>query len=198
MSQTQNTITLAKQLVVAEPLAERSGYSYTLASWLSDMLVMVEARFGCRDQSYTILGIEFAADGPRIWFPGGRKHVVIQLQLVNAGSMIMALWQLAHECVHLISPNLSVATTVLEEGLCVVFQEQYVATRLGISIATQMSSYREAATLVSELLAFDSGAILALRQEQPTISSISSQLIQKHCPGIRIELADRLVAPFQK
>ena len=70
-------ININNDLLVTQCLP--NGYTWTLASRLEDMIYMAEELFGPRDQSYTMLGIEFVADGPRIWYPGDRKHIIIQL-----------------------------------------------------------------------------------------------------------------------
>ena len=41
------------------------------------MLNLAEAAYGPRDDSYTILGIEFENNAPRIWYPGNCKHIAI-------------------------------------------------------------------------------------------------------------------------
>ena len=52
-------INIDSDLLVAQRLPDGSGYTWTLASRLGEMLHMAEELFGPRDCSYTILGIEF-------------------------------------------------------------------------------------------------------------------------------------------
>ena len=52
------------KLAVADPLPAGNGYTWTLASRLGEMLKLAEERYGPRDAGYTILGVEFADDGP--------------------------------------------------------------------------------------------------------------------------------------
>lgn len=95
----------------------------------------LEALLGPRDRNYSLGGISFHIEGPEIFFPyNPTNSVVIRLgenalawwkKDANIGIRLMA-WQLAHECVHLIDPNFSPPTNVLEEGLATWFQDQKV------------------------------------------------------------------------
>jgi hypothetical protein len=89
-------------LVVAHPIP--NGFSWTMASRLGQMLGKVEATFGERDRTFTVLGIEFRDAVPQVWFPGNCGHIVIQLGLVAMQDSTRAMFQLAHECVHLLDP----------------------------------------------------------------------------------------------
>lgn len=46
-------------LVVARPLAGGSGYTWTMASRSGEILQTLEERYGPRDHSFTLLGVEF-------------------------------------------------------------------------------------------------------------------------------------------
>src|SRR5689334_1795982 len=50
--------------LIAQPL--RVGFTWTLVSRLGEMLKEIEGLLGKRDQSFTILGIEFQAEGPQL------------------------------------------------------------------------------------------------------------------------------------
>ncbi|MGZ3525685.1 MAG: hypothetical protein ACXU9L_12910, partial [Thermodesulfobacteriota bacterium] len=106
-------------LIIAFPCPPESGcaYTFTLASHLGQMLEMAEQRFGPRDRSYTILGFEFRAGLPQIWFPGDGMNVIVQLDSSSMNDPNLPLFQMAHECIHLLTPVLSANASVLEEGL---------------------------------------------------------------------------------
>jgi hypothetical protein len=80
-------------LIIAFPCPPESGspYSLTLASRLGHMLEMAEQRFGPRDKSYTILGFEFRAGLPQIWFPGDGMNVIVQLDSANLNDQNLPL-----------------------------------------------------------------------------------------------------------
>ncbi|MBD2472179.1 hypothetical protein [Nostoc sp. FACHB-145] len=110
-------------LVTANRLPSGSGYTWTLASRLGEMIELIEEQFGERDRSWTILGIEFCDTGPQTWFPGDCGHIIIQLGLSAKQDLVQALFQLAQSAVHLLDPVRS--ATVLEEGLATYFSLQY-------------------------------------------------------------------------
>jgi len=88
-----------------KPLAAGNAYAYTLTTMLGDFLDDLEARYGSRDRSYTLLGMEFCQDGPMIWYPHTRKDVVVMLSIGVALYPNNAIFELAHEAVHLLSPT---------------------------------------------------------------------------------------------
>jgi hypothetical protein len=97
------------------------GGSWTLTTHFGKMLSEAEELYGRRDMDWTPIGVEFCAcDVPRIWFPGGRKHVAIRLTLAALNDLNEALWQLAHETVHVLGP-VEGNTNNLEEGVATHF-----------------------------------------------------------------------------
>jgi hypothetical protein len=79
------------ELTTIEPallIARRweKGYTWTLPSRLGEMLALATQMFGPRDHGYTLLGIEFVADNPRLWYPG-EKDIIIQLDFAAAADM---------------------------------------------------------------------------------------------------------------
>ena len=87
-------------LFIAEPI--KGGFTYTLASRLGDILSLAEEKFGPRNPDFTILGVEFRDGVPQTWFPGNCKHIVVQLSLEAMHDEEQAVFQLAHETVHLL------------------------------------------------------------------------------------------------
>src|SRR5271155_2446368 len=88
---------------------------------VTDFLVEdIERLIGPRlsDQHYEFTGIYFASTHPRMeYHQDGFKHLTrIRLASGSLKDPGNALWQLAHECVHLITPA-SKVSTVLEEGV---------------------------------------------------------------------------------
>ena len=195
---TTDSVSVNRNLVVADELLERSGFTWTLASVLGSLLALAEERFGPRDSDYCLLGIEFAATGPQVWYPGNRKHIVIQLSLNSLTNVHSALYELSHECVHLLSPTGTKSANVLEEGLATLFSVEQMEKYYGVGWWSEKRNhaYFEAAAKVGELLALDNNVILQLRQEEATISSITSEMILRYCPAVSLELAERLSAKF--
>lgn len=195
---TNDSVSVNRNLIVADALLDRSGFTWTLASVLGTLLALAEERFGRRDANYCLLGVEFAAKGPQVWFPGDKKHIVIQLSLNSLTNDHSALFELSHECVHLLSPQEGRNATVLEEDLATFFSVEQMQKYYGVGWWSEKreSNYFEAATKVEKLLALDSNVICRLRQEESTISLITSEMILRHCPSAPEELAESLATRF--
>ncbi len=155
-------ININNDLLVTQCLP--NGYTWTLTSRLSDMLYMAEELFGPRDYSYTILGIEFVADGPRIWYPGNRKHIIIQLDPSAAMDMSRACYQMAHETIHLLAPSGGQNANNFEEGVACYFAAYYMAKKLNKpNWQATLPSYKRALELVTPLLNKDIYCVRRIR-----------------------------------
>lgn len=172
------------------------GFSWSLASRLGHMLRTAEERYGERDSSYTPLGVEFSPAGPQVWYPGNDRRVVIQLSLECLSDSGRAHYQLAHECIHLLSPSGSLGGTVLEEGLATCFSQDYVRKHLGLDWSPGDTRYVEARDLMRVLLDVDASSIKKLRKKQRSISSIGAQDIVSAYPAVGKELAVALTRQF--
>ncbi len=57
-----------------------NGHSWTITTKFGHILKTAEEKYGERDKSYTLLGIELTNQGnPQIWYPGNCKNVSIQI-----------------------------------------------------------------------------------------------------------------------
>jgi hypothetical protein len=189
-------IQVTQDLLVANPQGVPGAFSWTLASRLGEMLYTAEQRFGPRDMSYTILGVEFYVNGPAIWYPGARRHIVIQLSRSCETDPIRAYYQMAHECIHLLSPTGGNQTNVLEEGLATLFAHQYIDSQFHINYAAGSPKYDDAKQRIEALIAFDADIIRKLRANEPRFLHITRDNILNMNNGIPGNLADSLVAPF--
>jgi hypothetical protein len=161
------------------------------------MLEMAEQKFGPRDKSYTILGFEFRAGLPQIWFPGNGKNVIVQLDSASLNDQNLPLLQMAHECVHLLSPVLPANVSVLEEGLATYFSKEYMASHVGGVWFTGDQKCGHAEILARKLLLLNADAIKALRKIVPVISQATAQDILRICPNLPLHLSEQLVVSFQ-
>lgn len=158
-----------------------------------------EEFFGGRDKNFTILGIEFNETGPRIWYPKNNGNIVIQLTPDALNSEAIALYQLAHESVHLLSPSRGAHANVLEEGVAVWFSWWYVKKVLGIDAHefTDEANYLTAGLLVEKILTVRPDFYKEARQLCPRIWEITSELIRDLCPELSDEEAKLLALPFK-
>ena len=175
-----------------------NGHSWTITSKLGDILETAEKRYGSRDYSYTILGVEFNQEGhPRIWYPGNCKHIIIQISMNCIDDINRAVFQVAHEAIHCLSPE-KIASNVLEEGLANLFAIEYTrANGHGNNWTSNGQNYTDASELVKQLISIDSEIIKKIRVVQPTISLIDKDLIRQINPNVPDELADNLTKRFE-
>jgi hypothetical protein len=181
-------------LVIARPL-QPSGYTYTLASRLGQMLQQAEQEYGGRDRSYTILGIEFRDGVPQIWFPENRKDVVVQLGLIALQDSVIALFQLAHEAVHLLDPRPGPAN-YLEEGVAADFQQRFIQGIVGHELPSGDSNYDRARVLLRRLTSLSPEAVRSLRHAHGPLRQVTQQQLIGAVPGIDSDLARQLVTTF--
>jgi hypothetical protein len=176
------------------------GYTWTLASRTGAILQELEGMYGPRDKSWTLLGIEFGPDTPKLWYPGlreGRRDVIIQLSRPAFDSHVLACYQLAHECVHLLGPHGDNASTVLDEGLATLYSTDFVTRNFHCQMHSGMPSYDNALDVVRRLLTAQPAVICKLRALQPSLSRVTTQtFIDASLTDIDSALRDEAVAQF--
>ena len=146
---------------------------------------MAEELFGPRDLSYTILGIEFCPDNPRIWYPGDRRHIIIQLCLSAATSISQACYQMAHETVHLLAPSGGRNATNFEEGIACYFAAYYMKMKLNEpSWRPPLPSYICALEVITPRLDEDIYCVRRLRENQPSFREMSREEISEGFPNL--------------
>ncbi len=192
-------IHIKSDLLYAQPLSDGDGYTWTLVSRLSEMLYMAEELFGPRDLSYTILGIEFVEDGPRIWYPGNRKHIIIQLGPLAATGMSQACYQMAHETIHLLAPTGGKNANNFEEGVACYFANYYMEQRMNESgWETGHRAYEKALKQVVPLLDADISCVRRLREKQPSFPKFTSEMIRTAFPNLTPNNVDFLISKFDR
>ena len=154
---------------------ESESWSMTPATYASCFIQEMEKRYGVRDRSWTFVGVEFHNAVPQVWYPGSyedppRKHIAISLSSETFTDRQRTVYQLAHECVHLLAPVVGGGAPVIEEGLATVFSEdmiEYWCDNNNKQAYTNDQKYRDAADRVRELLHLEPEAIKKLRAVQP-------------------------------
>jgi len=169
------------------------GFSWSLTSLLGRMLADAEQRYGPRDKSWTILGIEFCEVGPRVWFPGNRRHVSILLSNIARENPIIAQYELAQEIVHLLAPNGGGPAPVIEEGVATIFANEWVKP-----MRVSSGSYSEAEKLAQTLLTADPMSIKILREKRLNFFDFTPKFIRDHYPIISEPEAAALCERFQQ
>ena len=186
------------------------AYSLTLAQLTSVFLAEIEKLFGPRDSKFTYVGLEIDTTRnakPRIWFPltgyPGResdkpsRHVIIRLTGNAQNDANLAIWQLAHECVHLIDPwNIEVegrTSNYLEEGLATWYQNTIIQ-----DIQINHPQYAKAKSLVEPHMPQLATTIKHLRTNHNLrIGDIENpDLLLKHSPDMDPKTAENLCRYF--
>ena len=173
---------------------KHNGDEWTLSSRLGQALALAESKYGERDLSWTILGLEFyQKNHPQTWFPGvgeGRKQILIQLSKNSANDEKRALFEMAHEVIHCLSPRVGPDTaSVLEEGLAVYFSFEYLQTAGFIIKPDEYlkdKKYKKAYDHVKKLYASNphaDDAIKIARKKAGSFSKITALHLEEFFPG---------------
>jgi hypothetical protein len=121
---------------------------------------------------------------------------IYQLSVNAVTDHACALYQLAHECVHLLSPTGAALAPVLEEGLATVYSENYIKSKLNLNNMTNLPSYINAATKVRQLLDQYPDAINCLRKIQPAFSKMTINTFSQAGINVDRQLTDDLLSSF--
>ena len=164
---------------------------------MSEALNYAEQLFGERDKNYTFVGYEFEKSGPQIWYPGARKHIIIQLSYEALNDEYKAYYQMAHEVIHLLSPVGYRNANILEEGLAVYFAGWYLS-KLEHKWNPAMKEYEDALEITESLLSIDNNIIKKVRKIEPTISYLKPKHFTQINPEIPTELLNILCKEFHR
>lgn len=179
-----------------ERLPSSTGYRYSLTTLFGEFLSTLEERYGPRDMSYTPLGIEYAVDGPQVWYPGNRKQISIMLPEAARVDLDLAVFTLAHEAVHILAPTGGRGAPVVEEGLATLFQIEAAGSYAINRIVPADSPYYAAAAVTLKFLRMEAGIVKRLREKVPCFASWTPEFLASNC-SIPAELALLLCQSFQ-
>jgi hypothetical protein len=174
-------------------VAQGSTYRpWTLTTLLWRLLRQAEEQYGPRDTAWTIMGIEFGATVPQTWYPNrasGARDVVVILSETAASSLQQAVFQLAHEVVHLLAPGDDPPANRFEEGLATLFSHQ-ICAQCGSTFHAGDARYLSAETdLLALLNLAPPNAISMLRLDRPRFSSFDPTFLMDKIPGLSSDLA---------
>lgn len=160
--------------------------------------------------NYEFGGFDFGSNRACVKYKGTQQNLLrnyyfIHLSKRAASERWLALWEISHECVHLLCPNPNKKNTVLEEGLACWYQTRWVdmcpsifpdSLRAGDrGIASK--SYTEARDLVTPLMDKDLTTMKYLRSIEPDLSKITSGMLIDLL-GAEEDLASRLCSKFSQ
>jgi hypothetical protein len=152
----------------------------------------LEKLFGSRDRSWPRVEVTFGGEHPQAQFPElGR--VIIRLSNNARYNRRKAAFQLAHECVHVLSPG--GRANYAEEGIAEYFAHS-ISGEFQLGIINDHPTYVEARRRAVALLALDVNAVRLIRAKAPKFSDWTPDLIVSVCKDCPRELADELCMPF--
>lgn len=173
---------------------------------VSMLLDDAESLFGPRvdPAPYTFSGVYFGADVPQMKYRPDEMTIAIRLSQCARNDNGKILWQLAHECLHLLTP-VRLWTTMLEEGLACWYQMRW--TKICPHLFTQnflkpetafgvTHRYFDAYTMVDEILKNDPESIKRIRAVQPIISKITPTQLVSEITQLDIPTAKKLSSRF--
>lgn len=152
----------------------------TLIDHYEKLIIEIEDDYGKIDNNFEVVAIEFKNEVPLTCISPDREITII-LGLYTLTDINWTIWQLAHECVHLLSPETqgNIPPTCLEEGLAT-----YHAKKYSFNICNNYYDYPNnpltlkyyyASEDVRNLLQLDPEIIKKVRAIQPSISRITEQ-----------------------
>lgn len=201
-------IHVSPALTMAQPCSGSDGcaFTWTLATRFGVALNFAEQRYGRRDLNWTLLGVDFAQiPTPQVFYAGygsGRQDIVVQLTASAARNEKQALFQMAHEVIHTLSPiGPNAAPSMLEEGIATYNSLDYVrstGTEIGPGYISS-DAYESAYWLIIELEAAQpdfQARTVALRQRHGSLSELTARKIKNAYPSISNTLAQRLAQAF--
>lgn len=152
---------------------------------------------------YSFDGIYFSSNVPIMKYREEEQKIVFRLSSDARNDNSKIVWQLAHECVHLLTPA-RLWTSMFEEGLACWFQMRWAKLcpqlfpehKCNPENCFANKRFLEAYTIVEELLKQDPDAIKKLRSLQPVISKFTPKLLVTELPQIDVPTAKLLCSRF--
>ena len=179
-------------LPAASPPREHPSDLWTVQLHL---LRLAEKSLGPRDASKRIYQPVFHDDGPRIRNTPNLDGAFAELSRNSEAYWPTAIYELAHETVHLLNPKSGVGNW-LSEGVAVAFS---IYAQRCFSLEPQcigMQSYRRALELVSELSGGPLEAGRSIRNACGALSSSTKGILEELFPDIAPELLAELTETF--
>jgi len=169
------------------------------------LLEDAEELFGTRvaPYPYTYEGVYFGSNVSQLKYRPEEMKIFIRLSSDARNDNAKVLWQLAHECIHLMTPA-RLWTSMLEEGLSCWFQirwaklcpQLFPESKLKPEECFKHDRFLEAYTLVDALLKRDPQAIKRCRMLEPVISKFTPKLIVTEISSIDVPTAKLLCSRF--
>lgn len=157
------------------------------------LLDLAENTLGPRDDSIRICRPVFSDDGPHITL--NFNGTFAELSRNAEEYWPAAVYELAHETVHLLNPKPGVGNW-LSEGIAVAFSDCALLSFKLEPYSTDMQSYRRALDLVSELPRGSLAAGCTIRDAYGSLESATQSKLEALFPSVESEILSELSKPF--
>lgn len=177
-----------------------SDWRVSLIMTLGKLLTQAEEVLGERDKNWTILGADVGTEPfPHIFYPStGTKQVCILLAN-DVATPIQAIYQLAHEVIHLLNPKGGRSASVLEEGVATWFSRtESQRVNPSYSAVVQVESYQQALELAEPLMLNPDPLRKWRSRTGRGLSDVSAQELRELYPDLSEADAAALASPFNR
>lgn len=174
----------------AKPVNDERG----LWQLQTELIVEAEELFGLRDKTKKIYQPSWDNDGPHIRYTATKDGAFAELGINTKSNWEMAVYQLAHETVHLLDQHGGKRTHLLEEGAAVKFSLDMM-TKYGFDTAglPTLESYQTALKLFNELAEDPYSVARYCRAICGNFISINETTLNAKCPGIDTDVISKLL-----
>lgn len=179
------------QVLDTHEIVEHKKYAQILPREMDNMIRVATDLFGEFDKRYRVSEIRIGPDS----FPETNRFrefdLFIRLSLSCAKNEVQACHELAHEVIHLISPDKPYGATNLEEGVATYFSNYYMTNcydgegyyNKNYSWAPQNGYYKEVFDKVQPVIDSKKDCIKELRRKTFVLSEMSSELLSSVFPS---------------
>jgi hypothetical protein len=156
------------------------------------LLSEAEAMLGPRDGTKTICQPQFRDGPPQVINTPSLDGAFAYLSRNASQSWPVAIYELAHESVHLLNPTIGPGN-YLEEGVAVAFSIEMAKKFVGgYFLPPEGSSYRHALDLLSRIPDWNFDQMKAIRSRFGSFSAATPETLEEVLPNVASELASDL------
>lgn len=159
----------------------------------NELLHLAENLLGPRDHRKIIYQPAFLSGGPYLWNSTNRDGAAAVLSMNAAGFWPAAVYEMAHETVHLLNP-IDGYTNWLEEGVAVAFSLHALEHYAMDKYSPTLQAYTDALELVMELPGRPFAVPRAARSIAGALSAVTVESLHAAAPDHANEKLDRLVS----
>lgn len=159
----------------------------------NELINLAENLLGPRDRSQVIYQPAFLQNGPYLWLSESRDGAASVLSMNSAMSWECAVYEMAHETIHLLNPREG-CTNWLEEGVAVAFSLHALSHYGMDEYTTTAQSYTEALQLVLELPGSPFGVPKIARSIVGALNVVTIESLLVGAPDHAFEKLERLVS----